>query len=161
MAKLGSASGIFGILLIGVGLFVAAEGAPAIYDGMRLETEGAPVSARIDAKRFEPRLGSGGPRLQSVSVNGVEARSIRTYLRLHTFDVSYSADGETRKATAPVSFDQWRDGRMGDEISVRALPDGGAFVDLAPFATFLHGLKKLGIGALICVVGLVSLRLPD
>ncbi|MEM7526396.1 MAG: hypothetical protein AAF416_01800 [Pseudomonadota bacterium] len=161
MAKLGSAAGIFGILLIGAGVYFVADAAEPIYEGMRLETEGQPVDARIESRHFEPRVGSSRPQLQSISVNGVEARSIRTYFRRHWLTVRYDAGGEARTATAPVSFDTWRDSQTGQTITVRALEDGGAFVDAAPFATFFHGLKAVGIGILMAIIGFVSMRLPD
>ncbi|MEO1531135.1 MAG: hypothetical protein AAFU72_03085 [Pseudomonadota bacterium] len=151
----------FCVMMVGIGLGVAAWNVETVGDGVELLNSETTAEARITGKRIEKPHSSRPVRMQSISVNGVEVRSIETYYRDHFFEVRYAGASGNVEALAPVGFDRFRADEVGEAIVVTVLPDGGPYVDAEPRGTLLYALKRILIGALIAVVGLAALLLPE
>lgn len=123
-------------------------------------SSGEPTEAVIVKKHIDHPAPSSRPKLDSVSINDFKVRTPRTYLYDYLLTVRYSVDGQSVTSVAPVSYDQWQNERVGRTIPITFLPEQQEFVDAVDFGLLKHGLKYIGIGFAVALVGLVALKLP-
>ncbi len=152
---------LFCLLVIAVGLGIAATSGGTVIDGFRLLQSGTPVQAEVIDKRVERPHSKKPIRLESVSINGARVRSLRTYFYDYLLTVRYTVDDVSEEAVASVGYDRWQDQTIGEVLTVSASAAVPDHVDVKPRGTLIYGLRQSGIGVLIILVGIVALRLPD
>ena len=62
---------------------------------------------------------------------------------------------------ASISYDAWHNLEVGTELEVYFAPNVSAFVDVSSGATLRYGLKQLGIGFAIVLLGVGVLLIPS
>lgn len=160
--KLYSAGGrIFCALMICIGLGMVVWNAKTVVDGVRLEMSGQSVEARIVDKHIERPHNQNRVRWESLTVNGTTVRHWETYLYDYFLTVAYTVDEVSATALAPVGYDRWHEEAVGSTITVSALPDVNGYVDAADRGMLYYGLRRIGIGLAIALVGFVAFRLQD
>ncbi|MDX8349351.1 hypothetical protein SLH49_15295 [Cognatiyoonia sp. IB215446] len=153
---------LFCVLIIVVGLGIAVANVKTVYDGGRIWLSGTQVEATIIDKHIDRPTNSGRPvRVESISVNGYKVRSPRTYFYDYFLTVRYTVDGNVIEALAPVGYHDWHEERVGNALTVLSLASVPAYVDAQPRDTLIYGLRRIGLGFLIMIVGAVALRLQD
>lgn len=147
-----------GMIVLGASISVA--NIQTAYSGYTLTSSGQPTEAVIVKKHIDKPNPSSRPKLDSISVNDQKVRTLRTYLYDYLLTVRYSVDGQNVTSVAPVSYNQWQDERVGRTIAITFMPQQQEFVEATDFGLLKHGLKYIGIGLAMALVGLVALRLP-
>ena len=161
MAELGLGGKIFCLLMIGVGVGTAAWSVNDAATGLRLQTSGMPVEARITGKHIDKPTSRKPVRWNSTTVNGVTVRSFRTYLYDYMLTVTYTRDGQEYSAIAPVGYDRWHAESIGSVVTVDAAPGITEYVDAAERGTLIYGLRHIAIGLAIALLGGFVLRVSD
>lgn len=126
-------------------------------DGIRLARVGEVVNATIIDKDVERPGPFRGIRGESVSINDVQLRSLRTYFNQYILIVSNAG---TERA-APVSYDAFQAARVGTSVQVSVADNVPGFADMSRHATLFYALRQMALGLLIVGVGVLALRLPD
>ena len=161
MAGIGVTGRLFCIGMIVLGGAVAAANIGTVASGVRLHLEGEPIQARIADKHIDRPTSGNRIRTESVSVNGTQVRSLRTYFYDYFLTVTYiGRDGQVT-ALAPVGYDRWHEEVVGSALTVTTLPEIPDYVDAANRGVIYYGLRQMGIGLLIAAVGFVALRVSD
>ncbi|WP_320242638.1 hypothetical protein [Cognatiyoonia sp. IB215182] len=150
---------LFCLFMMVIGIGAAGWHSGSVITGLRLELTGQLVQARIIDKHIDRPTRGNSVRIESVRVNNKEVRSARSYLNDYLLTVSYTIDGATNTALAPVGYDRWHEESVGSVVAAKALPNVSNYVEATSFGVFILGLKQVAIGLAIFIVGFISFRL--
>lgn len=141
------------------GFAMMASSFHVVRDGLRLIASDETVVATVTEKQIERPARKFGVRGESISVNGTKVRSLRTYFNSY-FAIVYSQTGSTDTMRASVSYDDWHSLKVGTALEITVAPNVTEFADISHGATMGYGLKQVGIGFAIILLGVAVLFLP-
>ncbi|MEM1386231.1 MAG: hypothetical protein AAF748_00365 [Pseudomonadota bacterium] len=143
------------------GLSMVASNFDVVRDGLRLLNSDETALVEVVDKNVERPTRRAGARVESISVNGTKARSIRTYFNSYFATVSPSGQSGGDTWRANVGYHAWHNLQAGNTLEVTVASNVTEYADPSKGATLQYGLKQMGIGFAIILLGIGVMFLPS